>query len=313
MSVIVVTDRYRTIRRVLGRLNEQTVKDQLELIIVIPAGAREGDDEPSLEGFAGIRIVEIPTVHPMPVARAIGIRAASAPIVFLGETHSFPHPDFAELLIDAHRGDWDVVVPGLENANPESPWSWASFLMDYGTWYQTLPAGRIGGGPTWNVAYRKSVLVEADSRLEKGMEHGDDLAEWFASRGIRAYFEPRAKLDHANVSIAKWWLEQRYLCGLLVANARRKRWSGRKRLLYVVASPLIPAVILYRLRRPVKSLIAKGSLPAGAVAALVFGTVVRTAGEVVGYIRGAPDQSQPRMDEYELHKLAFTDMEKQAV
>ena len=70
MSVIVVTDRYRTIRRVLGRLNEQTVKDQLELIIVIPAGEREGDDEPSLEGFAGIRIVEIPTVHPMPVARA---------------------------------------------------------------------------------------------------------------------------------------------------------------------------------------------------------------------------------------------------
>ena len=117
---------------------------------------------------------------------------------------------------------------------------------------ETLPAGKIGGGPTWNVAYRKSLLVEADARLEKGMEHGDDLAEWFGGRGIRVYFEPRAKLDHANVSMAKWWIEQRYLCGLLVANARRKRWSGKKRLLYVAASPLIPAVILYRLRHPLK-------------------------------------------------------------
>ena len=34
MSVIVVTDRYQTIRRVLDRLEAQTVKDQLELVIV---------------------------------------------------------------------------------------------------------------------------------------------------------------------------------------------------------------------------------------------------------------------------------------
>ena len=310
--MILVTDSYRTIRLVLERLRNQTAKGQLEVVIVIPRGERPADDDVNLEGFAAVRVVEIDSVHPMPVSRATGIRAASAPIVFLGETHSCPHPQFAEWMIAAHDGDWDVVVPGLVNANPATPWSWASFLIDYGMWLDVLPSGQIGGGPTWNVAYKREVLAEIDAHLETAMEHGDVLAEWFHARNGRAYFEPRARLDHANVAFGGPWLEQRFLCGMLVANSRRRRWPIRRRALYVAASPLIPAVILYRLRRPVKKLLESGSLPVGAISALVLGIMVRTAGEVMGYIRGAPPEAQPRMDEYELHKLAFTEMENGA-
>jgi hypothetical protein len=81
-----------------------------------------------------------------------------------------------------------------------------------------------------------------------------------------------------------------------------------KRMLYVAGSPLIPAVIVYRLRRALASLRASGSLPSGAFSALVLGAVIRTAGEVVGYVRGAPNGAQERMDHYELHKLAFTEL-----
>jgi hypothetical protein len=310
MSVVLVTDEYRTIRRVLESLRRQTIRHEVELVIVIPRGASR-DDVESFDEFAAFKQVEIATVHPMPVARAAGIRAATAPIVFLGETHSFPHPEFAEILLDSHNGDWDFVVPGLANANPASPWSWGSFLIDYGTWHETLPEAATAGGPTWNVAYRKSVLVEADGLLEVAMEHGDEMAEWLRHRGVKALFQPRAKLDHANVSQPKWWVEQRFLCGVLVASARRRRWSFRKRLLYVAASPLIPAVILYRLRHAIGQLRESGTLPRGAVAAVALGAVIRTAGEVVGYVSGARPAAQPRMDHYELHKLAFTEMDQQ--
>ena len=309
MSVVLVTDQYRTIRRVLASLRRQTIRQELELVIVMPQGDVPGDDVVTFDEFAAFRRVEVPTVHPMPAARAAGIRAASAPIVFLGETHSFPQPGLAEALLESHNGQWDLVVPGLANANPESPWSWGSFLIDYGTWHEALPEGATGGGPTWNVAYRKSVLMEADERLELGMEHGDEMAEWFRHRGVKAYFQPLAKLDHANVSQPKWWMEQRFLCGVLVANARRKRWSFRKRMLYVVASPLIPAVIVYRLRHALRKLRDTGALPPGAIPAVILGAVIRTAGEVVGYVRGAKPEAQPRMDHYELHKLAFTEMD----
>jgi hypothetical protein len=310
MSVVLVTDEYRTIRRVLASLRRQTIRDQLELVIVLPRVAARGDDVGTFSEFAAFQLVEVPTVHPMPVARAAGIRAATAPIVFLGETHSFPHPELAEKLLESHKGEWDFVVPGLANANPQSPWSWGSFLIDYGTWHETLPEAATGGGPTWNVAYRKSLLLEADGLLELAMEHGDEMAEWLRHRGVKAYFQPGARLDHANVSQPKWWVEQRFLAGVLVASARRKRWSLRKRLLYVAASPLIPGVIVYRLRHAIRRLRETGALPRGAIAAVIVGALIRTAGEVVGYVSGARPHAQSRMDHYELHKLAFTEMDE---
>ena len=308
ISVILVTDHYRTIRRVLDLLREQTALRDIELVLVLPSHARDPEVESTLSGFWNVRYVELASIHPIPHARAEGIRAASAPVIFLGETHSFPNRELAAALIAAHESDWDAVVPALCNANPESAWSWASFLMDYGTWHETRRAGRIGGGPTWNVAYRKSLLMEIGDRLEGAMGHGDELAVWLQGRNARAYFEPRARLEHANVERFRDWMEQRFVLGILVAASRRKRWSRAKRLAYVAGSPLIPAVILYRLRSTVSALLRERTLPMRAVPALVLGTIVRSAGEAVGYWRGATPDHQPLMDDYEIHKLAFTSM-----
>ena len=308
ISVIVVTDHYRTIRRVLDHLLEQTARNQIELVIVLPREARNEFDEARLTGFAAVKFVELDSVHPVPHARAAGIRGATAPVVFLGETHSFPGRELAELLIAAHDQTWDAVVPGIANANPESAWSWASYLMDYGTWDSTGTAREIGGGPTWNVAYRKDLLQECDDRLERAMEHGDVLAVWLKEHKARTWFEPRARLTHANVERFSNWLEQRFLCGVLVAASRKDRWPVSRRLLYVVASPLIPPLILYRLRSTVGSHLRARTMPMGVIPALALGTIVRTAGEVMGYIRGSRPDDQPRMDHYEIHKLAFTSM-----
>jgi len=42
------------------------------------------------------------------------------------------------------------------------------------------------------------------------------------------------------------------------------------------------------------------------IPALVAGAVVRTAGEVVGYLAGARVADEQRMEEYELHKMKYT-------
>ncbi len=308
MSVVVVTDHYRTIRRLISCLNAQTVRDKLEVVIVAPAGADLGLDQKALESFARVQVIEVERLRPMSAGRAAGVRAATAPIIFLGETHSFPHPGFAAALIQAHTKPWDSVVPGLANANPESAFSWASFLMDYGQWLEALPAGQIPGGPTWNVAYRRDALLDVGDKLDSALSHGDELAVALHARGHRAYFEPSAKLDHANISQPVWWFQQRYLCGLMVASSRRARWPRSKRLMYICASPLIPFVVLSRLIRPLKSLARSGNLPLATHPLLVAGAIARTIGEVVGYARGPGANSQDRMDEYELHKLRFTSL-----
>jgi hypothetical protein len=234
------------------------------------------------------------------------VRAASAPIVFLGETHSFPHPGFAEAVIAAHVEPWDVVVPGLGNANPENALSWASFLTDYGQWADALPTREIGGGPTWNVVYKRTVLLDLGEALERVLSAGDELAVMLRAQGRRTWFESSARLDHTNLSRPGSWADERYLTGLLIADSRRARWSLSKRWLYILASPLIPLVILSRIARPVRLLARKRILPRGTVLALLVGAVIRTAGEVVGYLVGSNPGAEPRMEEYELHKLKFT-------
>src|SRR6476661_8543590 len=115
MSIVLPTDTYATIRPVIECLCRQTVRDRIELVLVAPLGAVDAAlayrDE-----FAGIRIVEDPVADLGP-ARAAGVQAASSEWVFVGETHSYPHPGLAECLIRSGSDSWSVMMPAVGNAN----------------------------------------------------------------------------------------------------------------------------------------------------------------------------------------------------
>ena len=175
LSVVLVTDRYETVRLVVDCFAAQTIRERVEIVIVLPESRRHEIPHHDLSMFAAVRAVEVPSIRPMPPARAAGVRASNAPIVFIGETHSFPHRQFAEFLVKAHEEPWDVVVPGLLNANPESSKSWAAFVLDYGYWLASLCAAPIGNGPTWNASYKREILLELGERLDSALSCGDDL------------------------------------------------------------------------------------------------------------------------------------------
>src|SRR5262252_245437 len=86
LSVILPTDSYATIQPVLERLHRQTIASRIEIILVGPRAhlaVAESDQE-----FADVRVLDIAYPFSMGTARAAGARAAMAPLVFLGETHS---------------------------------------------------------------------------------------------------------------------------------------------------------------------------------------------------------------------------------
>lgn len=304
LSVVIVTDHFNTIRRVTDCLRAQTARDRVELVVVTPSARGLELDAGATAGLAAVRVVERP-IDPMPPARAAGVRAASAPLVFLGETHSYPHPEFAATVMARHEGPWDVVVPGLENANPGSAMSWASFLADYGPWHCAVPEGEVGSGPTWNVVYRRDALLDLGPALDHALSAGDELWDAFRAKGRRWFHEPRAGLEHANVSRPGAWAHERFLAGRLIAANRNARFSFPRRVAYALASPLIALVVLSRVVRPLGPLRGR-RLPRWTVALLVVGVILRTAGEAAGYLRGARARDVAHMEEYELHKLRYT-------
>ena len=301
--MVLVTDRYETIRSVLDRLRAQTVREQLEVVLVCPredefAGRAELDD------FAAARVI-VGDPASLGEARADGVRAASAPLVFIGETHSFPHPGMAEELIRAHADGWAQVVPGFGNANPHALTSWAGFLSDYGAWVPEIPAGEIRFAPGYNSSYRRSVLLEFGDRLGSALRGGDELANGLRERNHQTLFAPAARIDHLNVSRISAWFRERFLAGRVIGEARARRWPWRLRLLYLFATPLLPPLYLWRVRQGVAASRRAGKMPAAALPLLPVCALTKAAGEMSGYLHPRAETAHDPMVEFELHRSSY--------
>jgi hypothetical protein len=303
LSVILASDTYATIRRVIQCLRRQTVRDQIELVLVAPPGAVDealayGDE------FAGIRIVEDPVADLAP-ARAAGVRAASAEWVFIGETHSYPQPELAECLIRSISDSWSVITPAVGNANPDSVWSWAGCLSDYGVWAEGRPVGELSTFPGHNSAFRRRALLALGDRLAPTFALGGDMRRELQAAGHKAHFEPAARIDHLNV-ISPWqWARERFALGMVIASTRLRAWSFARRALYLVASPLIPVVLCWRILPEAWRTVRRQRLPLSTMFWIVVGTILRSSGELIAYA-GAPDEPYRRqMYQYEVHKMAF--------
>jgi hypothetical protein len=305
LSVVLQTDRFETIAPVVDRLKAQSVSARIELILVTDAPREVEEAVADLDGFASIRVIEAGPGGPLSCARALGVHAARAPVVFLGETHSFVGAEWARRLLEAHR-DWDVVVPCFGNANPDTALSWAAFIQDYGDCGEGKPAGEPSEWPGYNVTYRRAFLQAFGDELDVALHRGDELGQELRRRGGRVYFAPDIRVDHLNVDRPRSWLHERFLRGRLIAAHRREPWPQSKRIAYALAAPLV-ALVLMRRNWPALVRSFRGHrLPAGTAPAWVLGFLVRAAGEALGYAWGARASDSSAMEEYETHKFSYT-------
>jgi hypothetical protein len=307
LSVILPTDTFATIQPVVEKLGAQTIADRIEVILITPSIAPMKQAMANETRFAAVRILETPSLSPLAKPRALGIRAAAAPLIFVGETHSYLDPDAAEKLIAAiSAGPWATVTPGFENANPRGVLSWASFLGAYGRWNASMPAGEIPEAPLYDSLYRRDVLLALGERLESLLLHGDDLRRELQALGHRVYFEPTARIKHLNIAQLGAWLHEHFLIGLTIGSRRAGQWSWAKRLAYIAAAWVIPFVLFWRVWPGVRRAAQAHPLPFGTYPAIFFLSVVKVAGEVVGYAGGREKADQARaMNHYEVRRVDY--------
>ncbi len=299
LSIVLATDADSTIRPVVEHLRSQTLTGEIELVLVCPGDlsvAREYAAE-----FAAIRTVVDP-VDDLARARAAGVRGATAPLVFIGETHSFPAADFAERTVAAFADrQWAVVVPALCNANPRGVLSWSGFLCDYGPWAPELPEGETMDIPVYNATFRRDRLLALGERLPAALDQSDDLVTAFRAAGWQALFLPSTCVFHANAAELWAWVHNRFLVGHLVSANRSRTWRWPRRMLYASGAFLVPAVLLPRLIPGWRVRVDRG--PAGTMAAVLLALVLRAAGETMGYAGLFVRSAEAGMLACELHKL----------
>ena len=306
MSAVLATDRLETGSRTLECLRAQTIRDRLEIVLVSTSGEPLGVGPDELADFAAHVLIEPEAPLTLPSGRAAGIRAARAPLVFVAETHGFPHPEMAERLLAAIQPPWTAAVPGFCNANPDGAVSWSNLISDYGQWLDALPGGERPTCPPYNTIFQRSFAVEALERDENALAPGYDLVARLRAGGHRILGEPAAQLDHVNVSLPRTWLRQRFVAGRSQAAVRVRTWSPYRRAAYALGSPLLPFVLLGRCARPFVAARRAHPLPWLTAPALVAGVVAVAAGELTAFVAGGSPELHEAADEFELHKVAYT-------
>ncbi len=301
LSFVLPTDSWETAAETVSALEQQSVAPAIELVVVTP-------DPNSLRAelararLGGVRAVP-GDLSDVPAAHASGVSAASAPIVFLGETHAFPEPDALRCVLEAFT-DVGVacVVPRLVNANPALAVSWVEFLLAYGPW--TVDEARdLERAASFNVAFRRAELLDLGVPIAGVLRPGGGVDARLRDRGRRLRSEPGAVLRHVNITRARPALDLRFHSARAYAAVRSGAWSRGRRVLYAAAAPAIAGVLVRRTWRG-EAWLAAGVPPRRALGTLLVFAGVSAAGEAVGYVAGA-GRARARASAYEVHRADY--------
>jgi hypothetical protein len=297
LSVILPCEEgFAHVRRTVAALQKQTVRDRIELVLIAPNDLLAPPAK-EVDGFHSVKVVCAPGLMGNR-ARAAGIRAASGPIVASAEDHCYPAPGWAEALIATFEGGWSAVGPAMYNGNPANVLSWVNLLLAFGPWVAPAEGGPITQLPWHNTSYKRLPLLEYGDRLGEMMDVEGMLQQDLVRKGHRFYHGVSASVHHLNVSRFSSTFAYRLDSSRLFAGYRARGWSPLKRLVYILAAPLIPFV---RLRRtlPLLGKVHPRTGPLRMLPALVVCLVVDSIGETAGYAFGAGHAMVRKVEKYE--------------
>ncbi len=303
-AIIATCGRLDSIRRTVRYLRAQSVHEQIELLIVCPREQELALNADELRGFWGHRIIEVGSIVSTARNNAAGVRAAAAPIVVFCEDHAFPDAGWAEALIEAHRGPYAAVGPVVRNANPRTAVSWADCLIGYGPWMEPIPPSEPSHLPGHNSSYKRDVLLRYGNRLD-GMLEAETVLHWdLRAKGERLYLDPMARVAHTNFAEFGFWTKVQFHAGRTFAATRAQNWPAWKRLMFTVASPLIPAVRLTRIWRHASRVRTAHKPPPSVVPMLLWGLAMDGLGQMVGYGTGLGASSRT-VANYEFERVRY--------
>src|SRR5688572_26820329 len=282
-AIVVAPEGWAPVRTTVRHLAAQSIADRIEVVFVVPKGGGLAADQAELAGFAGHRTVEVET-HECAgaVGYAAGIRAASAPLVVFTEDHCYPESGWARALVEAYDDRTAAVGPVVAHANVAGSIAWADYLIGYGPWIDPTPGGEVEYLPGHNSSYRRAALLPYEPDLETWLV-AESVLHWdLRKRGWRLILEPRARTHHFSFSRPASWLRATFLQSRAFAGERMQDAGPAKRLLWVAATPLIPAVRLRRCARDTRRS-AAGPPLVRALPALAASLAISALGEAVGY------------------------------
>jgi glycosyltransferase involved in cell wall biosynthesis len=221
---------------------------------------------------------------PIPRLRYLGVCRARGKVVAILEDHGRAAPDWASVVLRAHRGPWAAVGGAVENGK-NGLLNWAVFFCEYTPYMRPVAEGETTDLPGNNIAYKRPYLLRHAHVLQEGQ-----WESWINDR-LRAEGAAIASTNAMVVHHIKsfrlgYFLVQRFHFARSYAGMRRVSQSPIERLIYGAGSLALPGLLFARVTRTVlqkRRYRARFALVWPLVALFL---AVGALGEMVGYLFG---------------------------
>jgi hypothetical protein len=288
----------RYLRRAIDALQVQLNPPPLEIVVPFCPGV--DDVEPLRREYPAVRFVEVNGLpsgaglsHPglahriYDRRRAVGLASARGEIVVLTEDQMVPDPDWCAAIVAAHRAPHAAVGGAVENAGAGALHR-ALYLCDFGRYQLPFGAGEAACLTDQNVSYKRAAL-EAIRPVWRESYHEPAVHEALRAAGSSLWLAPECvvRMDRRGLTW-RGQMRERFAWGRVFGGQRALRIAPARRIALALASPVIPALIVWRrtlqtLRKGHPAAAVCAALPAMAMMALAWG-----CGEALGYFTARP-------------------------
>lgn len=300
-AVVVMPRGVEELAGALARLDAQTCRDRIEVVLVHTLARAHEIDAARFGHFRSFRPVSLAVMPTVAAAFAAACQVAAGDVVSLVEDHVLLEPGWAAAVLAAHDRQCAAVAPLMANANPATAISWANFL---GSFHEAIGGGVAGPvpcGPGHNTSYKREVLLRYGEELESLYQSERTFHYRLQRDGQAIWYSPDARLAHLNISRPRHALRHAVLGGALFGRYRSRGMRLAERLVRTAGVPLVPPVRLARILRSVRRA-RVGSIPPAAWAMLGLLLVGHAVGEALGYWNLA-GEIEARYEFFELHRL----------
>jgi hypothetical protein len=297
--VVTIVDGGAALERCVAALLAQ--QDAPAIDVILPFDDTAARDVAFAAALPAVRLVPLGAVGPLRQSRcglsqhalydwrrAAGVAAARGDVVALVEDRAIPRVDWAAAIARLHREQSSGAIGGaVENADAGTL-NWAVYFCDFGRYQLPFSPGAATAASDVNVSYKRSVLDSIRSVWIDGFHEPTVHAE-LVRRGAGMFRSPDVVVYQARGPLHLGALcRERVVAGRRYASIRSTGMSRPSRLARILATPLLPFVLVCRtLRDRLKRDRSIGRFAAALPAVLLL-LSAWSLGEAIGYVRSEP-------------------------
>ena len=295
LSIVVASkNTQRTIQLCLEALVEQVQSDELEIIVI------DASTDASAEiarRFKQIKLVQANPVCLVPELWKMGIEMTGGRSVAFTTANFIPASNWVAELRRLLQDDLAAIGGVFEKLVPDKISQWGIYFLRYASYLPSISPHLSTQLAADNAVYQRWVFEKYADLIEDGFwEH--PVNRELKADGHSLFLTPALRVSMGYFSPPGDFFSQRFFHGRVFGAERAAQASPARRLFYILASPLIPLVLLLRVAQHVLKSNAQKFKFFFSLPWILYYLLGWSLGELSGYLIGKSPSKRAQLKDY---------------